>query len=163
VVLAMNKGDVVTWDVRTNRQRWGQTEPDEYVGDLTFSPDGMTLAVGSSGPSGGKIALRDVDTGRLLRTWNTQSSGSASSVAFSPDGLRLASANLSKMASVSDVKHGKVRLKFSTTDSWVWRTAFAPDGRFLATASDVTLRIWDAADGSARRYFPEYTDGVSAF
>jgi WD40 repeat protein len=162
--IAVNAGDLLTWDVSNNRLRWSKTEPDEFIGDLAFSPDGMTLAVGSSGESGGKIALRDVETGRLVRSWNAQFSGSDARLAYSPDGLCLTGANLSKKVSVSDVKDGKVRFSFSTTDRWVWEIAFAPGGNFLATAStDGTLRIWDAADGSARRSFPEYTDGVSAF
>jgi WD40 repeat protein len=164
VAAAVNIGSVATWELKSNKSQWMHTEADEYIGDVAFSPDGMTLAVGSAGVSDGKIALRDVETGRLVRSWSTQFSGSDARVAYSPDGLSLACANLSKLVSVCDVKNSKVRFKFSTTDSWVWGTAFAPDGRFLATAStDGTLRIWDAADGSARRSFPEYTDGVSAF
>ncbi|TXT21140.1 MAG: hypothetical protein FD138_4104, partial [Planctomycetota bacterium] len=77
--------------------------------------------------------------------------GAVTSVAFSPDGKRLASAS-------GDARNGEVKVWDATTGhetltlkghtSQVKSVAFSPDGKRLASASgDSTVKLWDAISG----------------
>jgi TIR domain/WD domain, G-beta repeat len=66
-------------------------------------------------------------------------------VAFSPDGLLLATAGDDWVARLWDVTSGQVRAQISH-DAPVGDLAFSPDGRLLATGSYDT-RLWEVASG----------------
>ena len=70
------------------------------------------------------------------------------SVAWSPDGKRVATASLDGTAKVWDVGTGKDSLTFRGHKHFVNSVAWSPDGKQLATASyDETAKVWDAATG----------------
>jgi WD40 repeat protein len=65
-------------------------------------------------------------------------------VAFSPDGLRLATAGLDRKARVWDARTGEKLLECKGHTDFVTSVAFSPDGLCLATGSyDKTARVWD--------------------
>ena len=74
----------------------------QNMGGIAFSPDGRLLAV-SSDP---RIDLYDCETGQLLRTSSTV--GGSTCIAFSPDGLRIASVGNDGIVSLVDPLTGKV-------------------------------------------------------
>ncbi len=68
------------------------------------------------------------------------------SVAWNPDGTRLATASMDKTAKVWDVVSGQELLTLKGHTNIVDSVAWSPDGKRLATASwDGTAKIWDAS------------------
>src|SRR5262249_44226700 len=108
-----------------------------------LSPDGRLLAVGR-GHTDGAVRLYDAATGELVHPLQGHLDR-VISVAFSPDGRRLASASLDKHVKLWDPATGQEVLTLRGHTDIPDRVLFSPDGRRLASASgDGTVRVWDA-------------------
>jgi serine/threonine protein kinase len=74
--------------------------------------------------------------------------GAVISVAFSPDGQRLASASQDQTVKIWDSATGKELFALKGHAGLVRSVAFSPDGQRLASGSDdQTVKIWDSATG----------------
>jgi WD40 repeat protein len=83
----------------------------------------------------------DVKTGRKLCSL-THGSGAISSVAFSPDGTRLATGGRTS-AILWDATSGEQVAALTTHSGGVSSVAFAPNGRRLLTGGRGVAKLWD--------------------
>jgi WD40 repeat protein/serine/threonine protein kinase len=131
------------WDVASGKELRTFQGPkrvgsEEQINTLAFSPDGTLLASGSHHQA---VKLWDVASGKELRT--LQGDAMVWSVAFSPDGTRLASTD-GRMVKLWDVASGKELGTLRGHKDNVLAVAFSPDGMCLASGSiDRTVIVWD--------------------
>src|SRR5262249_37781329 len=122
--------------------------------DLTVtSPDGRRiLKVNPYDPYDAKadvpgdrdVQVIDVASGRVVRTL-VGHTDSVECVAFSPDGLRIATASDDRTIKLWDAETAQEVLTLRDHTAAVTCVAFSPDGLRLVSGSiDHTARVWDA-------------------
>ena len=151
-----HNGVVKIWDVQTGRELNQFQAHDRPTNSVAFSPDRLYLATADDRC----IKIWDAETGQPIRTLS-QPSG-PSSVAFSPDGRRLASGSNDrfggKEVKIWDVATGQELLTLEGHTGAVRDVAFSPDGRRLASAStDRTIKLSDSETGQELRTFRGHT------
>ena len=125
-----------------------------YVTGVAFHPTKNLVASCSADKS---VKLWNADSGAEL--WTVKVDNSVNSIAYSPDGSKLAAAH-SKTVSIFNVETNEVQCTVSGHSYYVRSVAWSPDGTKLASGSDdKTVRIWEAATGkqlwqlTGHRYF----------
>lgn len=89
--------------------------------------------------------------------------GSVRSVAWSPDGTRIASGSDDKTVQVWNAANGGYSFAYSSHASTVLTVAWSPDGRRIASADrDGTIQVWDASTGATILTYRGHTDAVLA-
>jgi WD40 repeat protein len=112
-----------------------------------FSPDGTTLAAGSTDHT---VHLWNLSTGRdrVLRGHTDV----VESARFSPDGSELVTASADHFARVWDVATGRTTLVLRGAFARVSDASFSPDGRWIVTAGPGKAGLFDARSGALLFY-----------
>jgi len=105
------------------------------------------------------VRLWEIETGKEIKQFSEHPFG-VTAVAFSPDGKRILTGCLDRIARLWDVESGKELQRFVGHTYEVATIAFSPDGNFVVTGSgDCTTRIWNAATGKELCKLVSFYDG----
>jgi len=129
-----------SWELDSGRLIRAYTTDEEEGGlNIDLNPKGDMLAVGNRN---GTTHIFDVASGRKLRRlqigsyWGLgEDSGDLiHDVAFSPDGTRLATADVTGRVAVWNPRNGRLITKYHTGGSEIFCLEWSPDGKWLAFA-----------------------------
>ena len=97
----------------------------------------------------GRLLIPEISNGTYRQIWASPTSPARiTSVAFSPDGKKLASGSDDKTVRLWEVETGKQLATLTGHSDSVWSVAFSPDGKKLASGSrDQTVRLWEVETG----------------
>ena len=136
--LAISGDDgVYLWDLATGDST-GKIEMNKNISDLSFSPDGKTLAVLFYTKYAEPIELWDVETGTLMKT--LPSPDDSLGIAFSPDGKTLASSGLESHIQLWNTDTGEL-IDTVGEKYGQGQFAFSPDGTTLASGADDDIHL----------------------
>jgi WD40 repeat protein len=156
-------GEVKIWDAQIGRELLTFKGHTAAVVSVAFSPDGTRLASSSSHPNSigsnsdrggpGEVKVWDAQTGRELLTLKGHSRF-VNSVAFSPDGMRLATLSRDNTVKVWNAQTGQEILTLKVRAFIAGSVAFSPDGKRLASSNGppgglppFEVKVWDAQTG----------------
>ena len=115
-----------------------------YVNAVTWSPDGIYIASGSSDKT---VQVWDASRGGIITTYHGHA-GDVNAVAWSPDGTCIASGSYDRTVQVWDVGDGGYMHTYRGHSYAVRTVAWSPDGTCIASGSfDRTVQVWDAVNG----------------
>jgi WD40 repeat protein len=136
-------------EVLNHKSEYNRLEGHEnYVNSISFSPDGKTLATGSSDKT---IKLWNLDTGKEIRTLQGHDSY-INSVSFSPDGKTLATGSDDETIKLWNPNTGKEIFTLQGHDSSINSVSFSINSKTLATGSkDKTIKLWNVDTGEEIR------------
>jgi WD40 repeat protein len=147
VIAVGEQGMAKVWDPEAETELFTLKGHQQTIDRVVVSPDGRLLATASQDqticlweltaepPRGGELLARRSLVGPL----NTLR---ISGLAFSADSRRLAASGFDQTVRLWDVTSGDETLTLRGHRDLVAGVAFSPDGRWLASASTVGIKIW---------------------
>jgi len=133
-------GSGMVWDARTGKKLQQFTTPTRGIREAAISPDGTRLVAENS--------LWDVATGKSILTLDTPRGLSATCVAWSPKGTRVATGITDGEVYLWDARTGAAGAALNVRRGMPRAVAFSSDGARVATGwEDNTVSVWDAETG----------------
>ncbi|PMD14340.1 WD40 repeat-like protein [Hyaloscypha hepaticicola] len=151
-----NDGTVQVWNLTTGQVTKTLKSRSPLIAGLAFSPDGSSLALGS-------------EQENTVRLWNLATSqvdilsghlGRITSVAFSPDGNRLASSSSDHTVRVWNIATGQVEVVLDYNDT-PRSVAFSPDGTTIASGPKF-VELRNSATGRVEGMFRGHRGDVKS-
>ncbi len=152
-------GTAKVWDASSGKELVNFKAHTNYLSSVAFSPDSQRVATAGFD---GTAKVWDATSGRALLTLEVSASQIAqmdkltfgqyniiqvTSVAFSPDGQRIATGS-GRYAQVWDAASGRELLVLKGRSAGIYSVAFSPDGKRIVTGSfGLTANVWDATSG----------------
>ena len=150
---------VILWDATNLKALFRLEGHTNRVVTVSFSPDGtrLTSACGTDARNdttepGGEVKLWDAATGQEVFSLPPKSATGVLTIAFSPDGKRLAGACMGNKVKVWETATGQESLTLEGHTLGVYHLVFSPDGRRLASSSAKwnkdqagEIKLWDLA------------------
>jgi WD40 repeat protein/serine/threonine protein kinase len=155
-------GTVRVWNGETFAFHFSIPGGSGYVHGLGFAPDSRTLAIGGSK----SVTIWDVTTERRRYTLSTLDRGPNLTLAFSPQGDRLAvgwtGARTEEGLAIWDLRTG-LPVSHHLPPGPVAGLSFSPDGHFLATSDGSDrIQVWDAEGLRLIRHLSGHSEGISS-
>jgi WD40 repeat protein len=151
---------VRAWDLTNGKPLGVVKDLADAVDAIALSNDGKWMALGDRN---GLVQLREVETGKVLRSFQTRQQGGNRAFALSPDNKTLAAGGYSEGVSLCDVQAGKETAYLVGHTGPVMGLAFLRDGqRLVSTSCDQTSRFWDVASGKELCRTVSFRDGTWA-
>ncbi len=179
---ASSDGVAKVWDLASGRELLAITNHGGPLYGVAISPDGTLLATAGDdniakiwklrlSPGAATVELLHTLSGHIKSWLVNHKFPGLTSVAFSPDGTKLATGGVDGVAKIWEVSTGQELLSIQTNPDrlGIVRLAFSPDGLLLATTNDAPYelaKIWDAASGkeisafSGQRYI-RFISGIA--
>ena len=155
-------GSIGVWiyDARTGEELDLLIGHTQRVSDVSFSPDGQTIATGSVDQT---VRLWNAETGENIRTLIGHTF-SVFSVSFSPGGQTIASVGSTDTVRLWNAETGEnIRTFIGDFLERFDSVSFSPDGQTIATGSNRdTVRLWDVETGKNIRTLAGHTSSVDS-
>lgn len=166
---ALYSEDVSVWDFSTRKRINTLSAPFGGATELTFSPDGRTLAAGSDW--NGTIDIWELASGKRLTSVRPSHEAGPSFIEFTDDDSQVVTAGDDGTIRYWEVRTGKalriseLHVPGETSSSHSVRGfAVSPDERRVASSSlDNTVRVWDARTSQEIYRFPGHESLGSSF
>ena len=155
--------EVTLWSVETGTLLRRIAGLPERITSIAWHPTTKQLAVAGGSPAQwGTVALLD-PAANFQPRFLCDLPEMALSLAFSPDGTRLAVGSGDRTIRFFDGQAGKPKRIVRPHADWVQAIAFSPDGKHLVSASrDRTLRVTEVATGLVETTYAEHQSPVVA-
>jgi RNA polymerase sigma factor (sigma-70 family) len=109
-------------------------------------PRGAGGGGGGNPPPSGEAKVWDAEKGTEILALQGHT-GMVTSVCFSPDGTRIATAGRDQTVRVWDAEKGQEIFTLKGQTQWSASVCFSPDGKRLATIGSEHIIVWDAEKG----------------
>ena len=154
-------GTVALWSIKTGKRLQIIQNAQGSSYKTTFSPDGQTLVIKWKGKKWGKypITLWSLKTGKPLQGFQEMIYPVIDHVAFSNDGITLATILEDNLVALRSLKTGKLLQSFK--HSGIYNLTFSPDGKmFITTSHDGAAVLWSVDAGKRLQVF-QHDDSVT--
>lgn len=114
---------------------------------IAWSPDSKQIAIATAGAKKNAVRVWDMARRETILTYEGDMyeghTKDVRTVAWSPDGMRIASGGHDEVVDVWDATSGATISSRRHHSSWVTSVAWSPDGTHIASGSqDKTVRVW---------------------
>lgn len=137
--------NIFTWDVETEEMISSFERTEALVEQITFSPDGNTIATASVD---GKIRLWNAQNAALVQTFDTNDAN-ITHLTYSPDGRTIAFSSKYRFVRILDLETSV--FKHNLRDTWrvVSSINFSADSKTLiVTGRTQNIYLWDVETGT---------------